>query len=508
MDPWVLERLRAWSYPDHDEQIRLADITRLTQQEIESVDSKIGILHEQIKALRQHQDLLKQQLASCKSLLAPIRHLPDDILLDIFHLCDLRTTLSWHIDWAQSLKPFYINTPDASLMLVCTSWHRLASYTPSLWSRLRVRVHCIDEVLAIPSAAQIPGAARRFERALHGILARTQQTPLDVDITIGTFTSSASFLLSPLLLQCNRWRSLYLSVTDSQLNDERLSCLSSLESLETMQFELIIDDIIPGPHVESCHWFSYTPRLKSVEQIYADLGRLSFHWEQLHTLSVYGYGLESKNEHVDILARATLLHALEFGFERSVASYHRTAIPLPNLISLKTYYLVDSEFFHNHFIFPNLTSLTLGGEEFSPAFLTQVAPTLQRLKFAYRHDCFPIHFFGSNICFPELTALIITRLRATGHAGQQMNFGNIRQAFPRLRLFVCKLYYELSLENWLGVFRAFTEEPDLIVTQLAVPKSIQKGSRLVLKDLKAMGTIVEIMTGLTEEEEKFTLWEG
>ena len=509
MDPWVLERLRAWSYPGHDEQIRLAEVTRLTQQEIKSVDSKIAILHDQIKGLRKHQDLLKRQLVSCKSLLAPIRHLPNDILLDIFDLCDLKTTLSWYIDWKRSLKPFYINTPDASLMLACTFWHRLASCTPSLWSRLCIEIHCTNEPLEIPSAGKIPAAARRFERALHGILARTQQTPLDVDITISKYTSLASSLLSPLLQQCHRWRSLGISVSELQLTDERLSCLSSLESLETMQFELTMDNIIPRPHVESCHWFSYTPHLKGIEQYHANLGVFSFPWEQLQTLTIYGCGelLESKNEHVDILARATSLRTLEFGFELSGASGHRTAICLPNITSLKTYYLVDTKFFHDYFILPNLTNLTLGGDEFSSAFLAQVAPNLQRLEFAYRQDLFPIHFFGSNICFPKLTELNIARSRATGHTSQEMNFVNLRQAFPRLRSFVCRLYYELSLEKWLGVFRAFTEEPNLIVTQLAVPKSIQEVSRLVLKDLKAMGTIVETMTGLTEEEEKFTLWE-
>ena len=524
MDPWIQECLREWSSPTSpDEHIRLAEVMRLTQQAIEFVASATTDQNSDMN--RQYEImLLKRQLESCESLFnAPIRHLPRDVLLDIFQLCDFSTRLE--LLHERSSNQLQIQTHDSfSLISVCTTWYKLASSTPSLWSRLEIQIEDPNEVL---SSRQI---LQHLDQTLHGMLKRTGQVPLDVSIHIEQYSPLAFPILLPFLQECHRWKYLELQIPKEQLGDNKLGELfrNGLQALEVLKFELSrMDRALGVPAGVICDWFSNARSLKKVEQNYVDLGLLTLSWEQLETLHVYGFSdsYKSTNQHVNILSQAISLHTLEFGFEFTTATSHTRPpsfkLSLPNIISLKTYFLADSQFFHHYFTLPNLTSLTVGGDDWSPGFLEQVSPTLRRLVFDdYPFHGFPVTFFtsssnSSNICFPQLKELII--IRSYGVAEGSITTivpADLRKMFPKLALFQCKLGTESSdkLEIWFQVFCALNSFSG-ITTQLTLRRPYLKDMKLypVLRALRERGTVIKcfersgIWGGVDKESE--VLWE-
>jgi len=522
MDPWIQECLREWSSPTSpDEHIRLAEVMRLTQQAIEFVASATTDQNSDMNR-RYEMVLLRRQLESCESLFnAPIRHLPRDVLLDIFQLCDFSTRLEFLHE--RSSNQLQIQTHDSfSLMSVCSTWYKLVSSTPSLWSRLEIQIDDPNEAL---SSRQI---LQHLDQALHGMLKRTGQAPLDVSIHIEQYSPLAFPILLPFLQECHRWKSLELQIPKEQLGDTKLGALfrNGLQALEVLKFELSrMDRALGVTGGVICDWFSNARSLKKVEQNYVDLGLLILPWKQLETLHVYGFSdsYKSTNQHVDILSQATSLHTLEFGFEFTTATSHTPGAPfkvsLPNITSLKTYFQADTQFFRHYFTFPNLTSLTVGSDEFSPAFLEQVAPTLRRLVFDdYPFAGFPMTFFtsssdSSNIYFPQLKELIIIRSYGVVEGSTTTIVpADIRKWFPKLAVFQCKLGQETSddLDVWFQIFCALNQET---VTRLTLWKPYLRDVKALraLRALSERGTIIKcfetsgIWGGVDKESE--VLWE-
>ncbi|KAF9003546.1 hypothetical protein BDQ17DRAFT_1279524 [Cyathus striatus] len=113
-----------------------------TELEIENAESEIDQLGEEIDALERKIDSLRKRHIALqkfttqkKSLLAPIRKLPQDVLQYLFLECQ------WHLE---EDAPGYISVcnPRAFIRIitqVCAHWRSVALSCPALWSRILIK---------------------------------------------------------------------------------------------------------------------------------------------------------------------------------------------------------------------------------------------------------------------------------------------------------------------------------------------------------------------------------
>ncbi|KZP12502.1 hypothetical protein FIBSPDRAFT_961339 [Athelia psychrophila] len=121
----------------------------------------------QLSEVRQHsqrmtahigrlEDALEDALEGHRSIIAPIRGVTDDVLLEIFMVCFEDLVNVYH------LKPFPISITLAS---VCRRWRALALSTPRLWSAASITVQ------------NAPGVGRK-SNLLHLFTSRSRERPL------------------------------------------------------------------------------------------------------------------------------------------------------------------------------------------------------------------------------------------------------------------------------------------------------------------------------------------
>ncbi|KAJ7601143.1 hypothetical protein C8J56DRAFT_27246 [Mycena floridula] len=106
-------------------QAQRAHLNRL----IDTSNDEISRLNAAIDKLITEREMLQQNVASYKAILAPIRHLPREMLREIFVSC------------LPANKATDIAITDAPLLLgrVCRSWRELTMSTPQLWASIHVR---------------------------------------------------------------------------------------------------------------------------------------------------------------------------------------------------------------------------------------------------------------------------------------------------------------------------------------------------------------------------------
>lgn len=129
----VQDRLRAWS--------PLAGTERnLVSRQIEHSQIQLDTLEEQIQTLQEQKRVLVDRLSKHRSLLAPIRSLPLELLSEILSLvsrttihyyeeekeytCDLCANFNRDTGWRDILA---INVPAATFSNVCTTWNALCN---------------------------------------------------------------------------------------------------------------------------------------------------------------------------------------------------------------------------------------------------------------------------------------------------------------------------------------------------------------------------------------------
>ncbi|KAF9042214.1 hypothetical protein BJ165DRAFT_1529657 [Panaeolus papilionaceus] len=90
--------------------------------------SDLQTLDKEIQTLQRKRDVVKNGLWAFDCILAPIRHLPDDVLVDIFCHC---------IPTTRNARPFVSEAP-LLLTLVCKKWRTITMSAPRLWTTLHI----------------------------------------------------------------------------------------------------------------------------------------------------------------------------------------------------------------------------------------------------------------------------------------------------------------------------------------------------------------------------------
>ncbi|KAI5896755.1 uncharacterized protein SCHCODRAFT_02493119 [Schizophyllum commune H4-8] len=245
----TMDRCRTGYIPDsHTTEVLLAHALRL-----DDLDSKINA---QIAAPQARLGAIRRQSAITKSLLAPVRRLPQEILSDIFLLA-LPTDYHHHPAGRTPLN----------IAEVCYTWRETALGTAALWANLNIR----------PSSAQ---EALQWVDVANRYLFRSRQVSLRISIDASNFdreigkAAEDTNIWSYIASQTHRLHSLSLSRVPigqySVFEDKHFPLLRKLmlsfRAPRADNWESILAGPLPfhtfkhAPHVQTLHlWYCAEP---------------------------------------------------------------------------------------------------------------------------------------------------------------------------------------------------------------------------------------------------------
>ncbi|KAJ7606071.1 hypothetical protein FB45DRAFT_1068897 [Roridomyces roridus] len=322
--------------------------------------------HDEIRDLTLRRDEKECLLVFLKPLLAPIRKVPAELLLEIFHIIIATARDKW-------LKQLLV------ISQVSGHWRQLACTTPQLWNR-KLKINFWQKA---PSVSYLATTKTFLDRS----------APLPIPISFKTVPSHASPFEDLIYNLSSRWRSLYLYDSDMRrLNDLPMNALEVLESVTLilrMRFGLYI------PLTTSA--FLEAPRLRSVSLQIQNPGSILMPWSQLTSLHVDNTFEQPSTVWLDILAKCTNLvvaaiTALSPWDQPPPGSNSMQPIELSRITSLSVAFSWQSEAGHITPFFarlslPALTTLKItfglltawSSTEFSEQFQRR-APNLVELK--------------------------------------------------------------------------------------------------------------------------------
>ncbi|KAJ7020058.1 hypothetical protein C8F04DRAFT_974808, partial [Mycena alexandri] len=133
----------------------------------------IRTLKNALESLLSEREIFERHVAQCSSVLAPVRSLPSEILVEIFTY-----SLTTNESFERWVEPPRSSTPEHLIRLaksallilsrVCCSWHSIIMGTPSLWTSVEVN---FDEWFR-------PSIARRSAALFRAALARAKSSAL------------------------------------------------------------------------------------------------------------------------------------------------------------------------------------------------------------------------------------------------------------------------------------------------------------------------------------------
>ncbi|KAJ7601144.1 hypothetical protein C8J56DRAFT_27270 [Mycena floridula] len=178
------ELLASGSPPTESQRARLKEL-------FDTSNNKISHLNAVIDKLVIEREMLQRDVVSYKAILAPIRHLPGDMLQEIFVSCLL----------AKNTPDMTITNTPLLLGHVCRSWRELVMLTPQLWASIHVK---FTENLNPITIQRLCDEAQTW-------IARSGICPLTVKVENGGCTSPIVVKFIQSLTRFSmRWRSIEL----------------------------------------------------------------------------------------------------------------------------------------------------------------------------------------------------------------------------------------------------------------------------------------------------------
>jgi len=233
------------------EQLRFGSSV-LTSEILQSMNSALEGISDcnvQISSLEPVLDFLKQRreefhtyINRCRSLEAPIRRIPPEVLTEIFLACCSELNYFPEANWIDA------HIPALTLAAVCKNWRDVALSTPRIWAGIA----CSSNILST-----------RLLYAFDLCLRRSKDAPLVLNLEV-TFHRKQDSALRALVGQSHRWSSLRLY---RAYHDDAISPLSSiyafplLEKLEicgpVRLFELIMPGLKNAPRLNTLQIMKY-----------------------------------------------------------------------------------------------------------------------------------------------------------------------------------------------------------------------------------------------------------
>ncbi|KAK1224027.1 hypothetical protein PQX77_013088 [Marasmius sp. AFHP31] len=222
----------------------------LIETQIQNLDGRLKEKHESLNALQRQVSALQRQILGLevertrhKSLFAPVRKCPPEILSLIFiQVVDMNVFTNEFTDDPTFLRSSTTFEP-STLLEVCSHWRHVALSTPAIWALITIDFNLSSEITYVDP--------ERLRHAIKRCTERARELPLTVEVAIESrpFTTLPQQsthplvprILEPLLGAPNYWRSFHLKVSSPITERVRVDFLrlflSKFQSLERLVLE-------------------------------------------------------------------------------------------------------------------------------------------------------------------------------------------------------------------------------------------------------------------------------
>ncbi|KAF5345920.1 hypothetical protein D9758_011410 [Tetrapyrgos nigripes] len=248
-NPDILKLLRS-NFGTYTGEIDVKHACRCLQDselEAKSYEAEINRLEMKIIALRNRQSIAYRRSEQYRSLLAPIRRLPPELLSHILSFCCPRNVIAFA----------GTEYPAICLSHVCAGWRELARTTSSLWSSI--------SVFAFDNGTMPLRKREAFKEAVDLHLQLSRQAPLSLILSMRKDAEFERGILKSICAHSSRWETLSIRLTWDLLtsNDfahtkHKLPLLRSLDieslaemrttSLDAFQDAPLLTDVIIRNH--------------------------------------------------------------------------------------------------------------------------------------------------------------------------------------------------------------------------------------------------------------------
>ncbi|KAJ6476709.1 hypothetical protein C8R47DRAFT_657556 [Mycena vitilis] len=289
--------LRANTIPPEPSHFR--SVVASSRSEIGRYDINIRNIQAALDKLVSERNLLEAHAARCRSLFAPIRSIPPEVLAQIFGYCDANFYSAeprWEaINVVECLAKYDL----LQLSRVCSMWHTVVMGTPSLWANLIVDIDLCDR------------GKTKAGLLLSAALERSSDCPLNLGLGMTRkYTDNEGLQL--LAETSQRWRSVHLAAysPDFQHFVSRKGKFPLLEALS-----------IYGRSLDEHDIFNIAPRLVEVSLHLHGIDKPPrLPWTQLRVLHCKGITADELQAITDLVPRCPNLSTLNvecFGSSRS-----------------------------------------------------------------------------------------------------------------------------------------------------------------------------------------------
>ncbi|KAJ7901403.1 hypothetical protein B0H13DRAFT_2663988 [Mycena leptocephala] len=256
------------------------------------------------------------------SLLAPIRRLPSEVLVQIFEECEVQTAQDQNaVVNRHSLEGQLARLARKPLLMVsqvCVRWHEIVLGTPTFWNT--IELHSVD---LWRTEQCVPNALALLKLALE----RSGNTPLIFGISIMRGMDCTK-VLKLLAQHCERWKTVSFYCRWSDLQNLR-SVKGRLPLLETLEVEVY------DSSVDMVHPFEIAPRLKNFVVGGAFPPTVTaVHLDKLHTFGCLGQDPMRVPTALSFMSR--MPHGIEFRLELFLSNWtddNITGIDVPPTVS-------------------------------------------------------------------------------------------------------------------------------------------------------------------------------
>ncbi|KAJ7753800.1 hypothetical protein B0H16DRAFT_1459273 [Mycena metata] len=256
-----------------------------TLAKVAEYDVEIAKLQAILTRMGGDRSVLQYHADACDSVSAPIRRLPNEMLLEIFDSCSPLQHPTYYDDW----KEYHNEEPSSKiqrptpryryllqLAQVCASWHGLIMGLPALWAKIEVDfTSLISQTNSKPIlAAEILAISRVF-------LERSGIAPLEIHFRGHDFGHVPyGSVLGLMARQSNRWTHVQIWPHYNSKTVDNFAVLASIRGNLRLLRSLHISNL-----PDDCNFFEMAPRLTelTLEEPIAPHPKLP--WGQIHTLS-------------------------------------------------------------------------------------------------------------------------------------------------------------------------------------------------------------------------------
>lgn len=409
---------------------RLEDLTRTLDQEINSLETRL----EDVRKTRQQvSDVSLLQ----RSILAPIRRLPPEILPTIFREYSPVSMLTYR-DVTELWRE------RTTLMLVCRLWNHIVLFTPQLWN---VLILIVDRKIRHP--ASLP-------RLLYTWLRRTGHMPLTVVLDLSFYQLCGNEALCDVMFPFHK-RSKTMTITPYVFHTK-----SSLQKFLQGDFQLLEKLIMvpgkaqsrPAHHKKLLPLTPNFPRLKALEMHQDIYTGFPFPAHQITTMclhDVYATWVEI----ADLLRSTANLSKLDishFMLEGVVTERESGEINLPCLkwltVQLDCLYVGEPcDRLFRSLVAPALLHLNIHCDSISPDVVDNVTDMVRRSRCSLKS----LSLLKSDYCPLDLDENILRAIQAT----------------PTITTLVVNI---LSVQMLLSAFRLGVEDRVTAIPQLKTLK--------------------------------------